>query len=64
MFLIFLPPCEAGYSIFTVALLVLEGNEKGIHCPGYKWTTMSLGDVNAETWSFLRVGRKADDLDL
>jgi hypothetical protein len=32
---------------------------------GHNWATLSLGDINTETWSpKLGVGRKADDLAL
>jgi hypothetical protein len=47
---------EAGQDISTVALRVVEGYKKG-----YNLITLSLGDINTETWSSrLGVGRKAD----
>jgi hypothetical protein len=38
------PLVTAGCNIFTVALLVVEGDEKGIQCLGYNWATLSLRD--------------------
>jgi hypothetical protein len=46
----------------TLALRVVQGDEKGTRCLGvYNWVTLSLGDMNTGTWSSrLGIGRKAD----
>jgi hypothetical protein len=41
---------EAGSNISTVALRVVEGDEKGNQCLGYNWATLFLGDINKGTW--------------
>jgi hypothetical protein len=53
---------EEGSSTLTSAQRVV-GDEKGTRRLGYTWATLSLLDINTETWSSrLGVGRKADDL--
>jgi hypothetical protein len=44
------PRVEAGYNTSTVALRVIEGDEKGTRCLGVNWATLSLGDINTGTW--------------
>jgi hypothetical protein len=41
----------AGKNTSTVALRVVEGDEKEIRRLGFNWATLSLGDINTETWS-------------
>jgi hypothetical protein len=36
--------------IFTVALRVVGGDEKGTQCMGCNWATLFLGDINTRTW--------------
>jgi hypothetical protein len=51
--------------ISTVALRVVEGDEKGIRCLGGITGPPVTGDINIETWfSRLGIARKADDIAL
>jgi hypothetical protein len=54
---------EAGESTSNIDLRFVEGDVEGTQCLGYNWATLSLGDIDIETWpSMLGVGRKACDL--
>jgi hypothetical protein len=48
---------EAVYNTSTVALRVAEGNEMDPGAWGHNWATLSLGDINTETWSSMLGGR-------
>jgi hypothetical protein len=53
---------EVGLDTSTIALQVIEGNEKEKWCLGDNWATVSLGNINTKTWSsWLGVGCKADE---
>jgi hypothetical protein len=39
---------EAGSNTSTVALRVVEGDEKGTRSWGRKWTNLSLGDIHRD----------------
>jgi hypothetical protein len=42
---------EAGSNTSTIALRVVEDDGKGTRCQGYKWATLSLEDIDVDTWS-------------
>jgi hypothetical protein len=57
-------PCEEGVRI-PPPLRVAVVTEKGTRCLGNNWATLSLGDINTETWSSrLGPGRMADDISM
>jgi hypothetical protein len=41
---------EAGSNTSTVALRVVEGDEKGTRFWGYHWVILILGYINTGTW--------------
>jgi hypothetical protein len=49
----------------TVVYFQKESHRREPSAWGFNWVTLSLGDINTETWSSrLGVERKGDDLDL
>jgi hypothetical protein len=54
---------EAGYNTSTVALRVVEGDEKRKRGDRrYNWAALSMGDIHTGTWSsMLEFGHKAGD---